>query len=156
MNILIVNFGNPRFVCDSFGPLLGTLLQGEDIHGHTIHIEGTCFNPVHTMDHYYNMVELANSSDWDIVITTDAAVSEPTNFNKLFIRKGGVHPGKGCGKQDMTQPLGDYNIVYGVGPSPLEVSPTQSMVSTAAKRAVSEIKKLIYRLCGSSEVLLEA
>lgn len=107
-NLVIFNMGSSSLNFDSFGPILGTLL--EEKHLKNFKIIGTMDNNVNAknMKEKYNLI----NSETDFVIATDAAIAnkEKLHENMILLRNSSIKPGKGMGK-DLGS-IGDICIKY--------------------------------------------
>lgn len=111
--ILYACIGTPRISGDSFGPMVGSILEKHlaDIDGCDSEVIGTVSNPLTalTLEKYRNKL----TSDDYFVVAVDAAVSSDTE-DSVIIRDGGFEPGIGIGNHNKVKPLrvGDLSCLY--------------------------------------------
>ena len=107
-NLVIFNMGSSSLNFDSFGPILGTLL--EEKHLKNFKIIGTMDNNVNAknMKEKYNLI----NSETDFVIATDAAIAnkEKSHENMILLKNSSIEPGSAMGK-DLGS-IGDICIKY--------------------------------------------
>lgn len=107
-NLVIFNAGSSSLIFDSFGPILGTLL--EEKHLKNFKIIGTMNNNVNAKNikEKYNLI----NPKTDFVIATDAAIAskEKQYENMILFKNSSIKPGKGMGK-DLGS-IGDISITY--------------------------------------------
>ena len=103
--IVIMCIGSDKHVVDSYGPLVGTLLQQVDDNWI---IFGTLDNPV-TSFNIENSIKVAKRFYPDsLIICLDAAVSRTPKIGNIEIFRGPLKPGDALGKK--FTPIGDYHI----------------------------------------------
>lgn len=143
MKVLIINFGTESHKADIFGPIVGSLVEDLEIEGVEITIFGKLTDNFTTLEQFLELQKYLNSNSIDLVICTDAAKSSLEEYGLLFLSDKGLHPGKGTPKRDKTHSVGDYGVLLGVGPDPLEIHPNDDEVIRLANRATNHIEALI-------------
>lgn len=101
-NIVLVCIGSDKFIFDSLGPLVGTLLV--DI-GIPMHIFGTLDNPIHAENIKIRIKDKFPSYK---VIAVDSSLGNEEDVGLVIFKEGSVKPGKGVGKEIFS--IGDYAI----------------------------------------------
>ena len=106
-NLVIFNIGTSSLVYDSFGPILGTLL--EEKHLKNFKIIGT-MNDNANAKNIKEKYKLINQTT-DFIIATDAAILKKNQLeNMIILRNSSIEPGSGMGK-DLGS-IGDISIKY--------------------------------------------
>lgn len=90
---IIVCVGTDRCIGDSFGPIMGSMLQNSSL-GLTVY--GTVENPIHALTINQAMFEIAELFPDREVFGIDAAVGE--NVECFSIKPNGIRPGAALGK----------------------------------------------------------
>ena len=115
LNIVILCIGTDRMTGDSFGPLVGSLLEEklEKSNICNINIYGTleknvCYTNIHEI---LNLIEDRHPSSCVIVI--DSALSNKENIGKVIVSNEEMHIGKGLNKKKIE--IGNISIKAIVG-----------------------------------------
>lgn len=104
-NIVFLCIGSDRSTGDSFGPLVGTLLEERGVSK----VLGTLEKPVHAE----NIEDIVNEiSGKNYIIAIDAALGKRQNIGCFTIKDGGLKPGTGVNKELPT--VGDLSIGFTV------------------------------------------
>lgn len=114
--ILYACIGTPKLVGDSFGPMVGSILEEHliNISGCDSEVLGTVKNPLTaiTLNDYREKL----TSDEYFVIGIDSAISKSTK-DSLMIKNYGFEPGIGIGNNNKENPLhvGDMSCLFVLG-----------------------------------------
>lgn len=146
MEILIMNFGSPNFMCDKFGPVLGDKLEEAYKDNELITVVGTTQSPLCSQEHIYNAIKLEEYAlqRCAIVICTDAAVGPTGTEGELYWRKGQLKPGHVTGKESAF--MGHWVMQYSIGDG-RATAPTEKEISVATDEALAVLHKHIKLLC---------
>lgn len=102
-NIVFLCIGSDRSTGDSFGPLVGTLLEERGVSK----VLGTLEKPVHAE----NIRDIVNEiSGKNYIIAIDAALGNCQNIGCFIIKDGGLKPGAGVNKE--LPIVGDLSIEF--------------------------------------------
>lgn len=111
---IIVCVGTDRCIGDSFGPIMGSMLQNSTL-GLTVY--GTIENPVHALTIHQTMYEIAELYPDREVFGIDAAIGKSVEC--FSIKPNGIRPGAALGK---TLPMvGSNSIKFIVAETAYEV-----------------------------------
>jgi len=104
--VIIVNIGTDKVIGDSVAPLLGTLLNEQNLYWK---VYGTLENPIHALNIDKKLVEINNMHPNAFIIAIDACLSSNDNIGEIHLRDCPINPGKGVGKE--LPSVGDLSIV---------------------------------------------
>lgn len=102
---IIVNIGTDKCIGDSFGPLLGTLL--EEIN-YSLPVYGTLEKPIQALNLHQRLEEIYEKHPNAFILATDACLGEDVGEFKL--RHIPIHPGKGINKR--LPAVGDMSLIF--------------------------------------------
>lgn len=106
-NITFFCVGTSSCIGDSFGPLIGDKLKRLGYKN----VIGTMKKPVDAINFEERLEEIKNNMT---VIAIDASLaSNMKNVGSVLYRKGGLTPGRGVGKNDLSE-IGDYEFMGNV------------------------------------------
>lgn len=133
--IVFMCIGTDRSTGDSFGPLVGTMLQERGWSG----VIGTLEKPC---DAHAVELEISNVRDTAIVIAIDACLGKPKSVGQFLAAQGPLQPGKAIGRR--LPAVGHYSIagvVNANGPKAYWMLQTTSLyhVMRMAKELVDAI-----------------
>lgn len=103
---VIVCIGSDLSICDSFGPLVGTMLESK---GLPCYLYGTLRHPVTARELKYLDDFLSNTNPHGKRLVVDAAVGERNEIGLIRVQTGGLYPGKGVQKN--YRKFGDLSIL---------------------------------------------
>jgi putative sporulation protein YyaC len=88
--------GTDRSTGDALGPLVGQRLLrlGYDPSG----VIGTLEDPLHALNLQSRVAPLAEHPDRPVVVAVDAALGRASGVGSVTLRRGGLRPGQGVGK----------------------------------------------------------
>lgn len=104
-NSAILCIGTDKCIIDALGPLIGTMLEKNNIH---LDVYGSLESPVHAENLLY-ILESIKIKDYDNVIAIDACLSDKKHIGSIELRQAPINPGKGIGK--ILPEAGDYSII---------------------------------------------
>lgn len=129
--------GTPEHVWDSYGPMVGSLLQEENI---------VCFGTMNSRVDSYNveaMEEKIRDEHKDaLIIAVDSAVTKSRDkIGRISIVRDGVKPGEAF-TRDLRR-VGDYSILFGVDQSDIN-NKLVAQPFNAALETYNVIKKAMF------------
>ncbi|MDR0136722.1 spore protease YyaC [Metabacillus idriensis] len=114
--IVFLCIGSDRYVGDSLGPLVGTMLSENEI---PFRIYGTLEEPVHAFNLKGILKEIQKPFKKPLIISIDACLGTQDQVGSVLFNKGPLAPGKALEK--MLPEVGDYHfkaIVNSIDPLP--------------------------------------
>lgn len=106
--IVIINIGTDKCIGDSFAPMLGSLMEYNNI---DLNFYGTLENPIHALNLENKYQEILYKHNNAFIIGIDASATyNQNNIGNLSIRDIPIRPGKGIGKELCD--VGDISIIY--------------------------------------------
>ncbi|MCM3594942.1 spore protease YyaC [Metabacillus idriensis] len=114
--IVFLCIGSDRYVGDSLGPLVGTMLSEKDI---PFRIYGTLKEPVHAFNLKGILKEIQKPFKKPLIISMDACLGAQDQVGSVIFNNGPLAPGKALEK--MLPEVGDYHfkaIVNYIDPLP--------------------------------------
>ncbi|MGG4488151.1 spore protease YyaC [Metabacillus idriensis] len=114
--IVFLCIGSDRYVGDSLGPLVGTMLSENEI---PFRIYGTLEEPVHAFNLKGILKEIQKPFKKPLIISIDACLGTQDQVGSFLFNKGPLAPGKALEK--MLPEVGDYHfkaIVNYIDPLP--------------------------------------
>lgn len=105
-DVIFLCIGSDRYIVDSLGPLVGTMLQENK--SFSYHVYGTLDCPVHALNLEKTSKEINQQFPNSLLIAVDACIGEKKDVGKVIIEKGPLFPGKAMNKQLVE--VGDYHI----------------------------------------------
>lgn len=104
--LCFVNIGTDKCIGDCLGPLVGTLLETENISN----VYGTLQKPIHALNLDIAIPDILNANPDAFVIGIDACLgSSGDTIGEILLRDIPIRPGKGVGKE-LTE-VGDLSII---------------------------------------------
>ncbi|MGL5870249.1 spore protease YyaC [Clostridium chrysemydis] len=105
-NTVIVCIGTDKFIGDSLGPLVGSILKENNF---PLPVYGTIDNPIHALNIDSKIKEIKDSHKDSLIIGIDACLGLRESIGEIHIRDYPIRPGKGVGKT--LQSVGDISLV---------------------------------------------
>ncbi|KGX93685.1 hypothetical protein N781_00245 [Pontibacillus halophilus JSM 076056 = DSM 19796] len=96
-DLVLVCIGTDRSTGDSFGPLLGSLLEEKRLNH--VHVYGTLDEPVHAVNLEEKLQTIGENHQNPFIIGIDACLGKVSSVGSLIIGKGPVKPGAAVKKQ---------------------------------------------------------
>ncbi|WP_232490107.1 spore protease YyaC [Neobacillus cucumis] len=103
--IVFLCIGSDRYVGDSLGPLVGTMLRESDV---PYHVYGTLKEPVHAFNLKDNLKDIQKHHKKPLIISIDACLGEKNQVGFIYFNKGPLAPGSALEK--ILPKVGDYHI----------------------------------------------
>ncbi|MBC2580234.1 spore protease YyaC [Clostridium sp. DJ247] len=92
---VIVCIGTDRYVVDSLGPLVGTMLKDKNL---PLPIYGTVNNPIHALNIDKKLLEIKSRHSKSNIVAVDACLGSEKTIGEIEARNYSIHPGKGVGR----------------------------------------------------------
>ena len=105
-DVIFLCIGSDRYIVDSLGPLVGSMLQKNTISSY--HVYGTLDRPVHALNLEETLKEINKQFPGSLIIAVDACIGERKDVGRVIIEKGPLFPGKAMNRQ--LAAVGDYHI----------------------------------------------
>lgn len=103
---LILCIGTDKYIGDSLGPLVGTMLEKMNL---ACPVYGTLENPIHAVNLRKQLAYLEHAYPKHQIIALDACLGSDDSVGSIQLRNGCLFPGKGVGKK--LPAVGDISIV---------------------------------------------
>ncbi len=104
-NTVIVCIGTDKYIGDSLGPNVGSILEKSNLNN-TIY--GTIKNPIHGLNISEKIPEIKRKHKDSTILAIDAATSCLFEVGTIRINSGPIRPGSGVNKK--LESIGDYSI----------------------------------------------
>ncbi|SFL97369.1 putative sporulation protein YyaC [Paenibacillus sp. 1_12] len=104
--IIIICVGTDRSTGDSLGPLVGSYLEKQTLHG--LHLYGTLDQPVHAVNLKDTLESIHQLHHDPFIIAIDACLGQLASVGCIQIGNGPVKPGAGVNKD--LPPVGNMHI----------------------------------------------
>ncbi len=105
-DLCIVCIGTDKCIGDSLGPLVGTLLEKQNL---PLDIYGTLDYPVHAINLKEKISIIKAEHPLSFIIAIDACLGKSENIGTIQVRPGPIYPGKGVGKS--LPSIGNISII---------------------------------------------
>jgi putative sporulation protein YyaC len=103
--VLVICIGTDKYICDSLGPLVGSLLVDTNI---PLHIFGILDDPIHSVNIEIKVKEIAHCFPDYKIISIDGCLGNEEDIGLIKFKKGSINPGAAISKNH--SPIGDYAI----------------------------------------------
>ncbi|MDF2524235.1 MAG: yyaC [Clostridiales bacterium] len=105
-NFLLICIGTDRYIGDSLGPIIGTMLEKMDL---KCPIFGTLEDPIHAVNLKKQLTYIEYTYPKHQIIAVDACLGAEESIGCIQMKNGCLYPGKGVGKK--LPAVGDLSIV---------------------------------------------
>ncbi|MCR8851095.1 spore protease YyaC [Rossellomorea sp. SC111] len=95
--IVFVCIGTDRSTGDSLGPLVGTLIEEQDIK--PFHVYGTLDDPIHAVNLEEKLKEISSKHINPFIIGVDACLGRLKSVGAIQLSEGPLRPGAGVNKE---------------------------------------------------------
>ena len=102
---LLICIGTDRYIGDSLGPLIGTMLEKMNL---KCPIFGTLESPIHAVNLKKQLTYIEYTYTKHRIIAVDASLGTEENIGCIQLKSGCLYPGKGVGKK--LPAVGDLSI----------------------------------------------
>lgn len=142
-DIVFLCIGSDRYVGDSLGPLVGTMLKE---HGTPFWIYGTLEEPVHAFNLKGILKEIKKQLKKPLVIAIDASIGHKDQVGYVMFKEGPLTPGKAVEK--MLPNVGDYHFIGVV--NYIDPLPTSQFLNDTRLYTVMNLAKIIVNVITKS------
>ncbi|RWZ54722.1 spore protease YyaC [Halobacillus fulvus] len=104
--VVIACIGTDRSTGDAFGPLVGSMLEDQNLE--TFRIYGTIEEPLHALNLKEKMAFIEQEHPAPFILAVDACLGKATSVGSVVLGKGTIAPGSAL-KKDLP-PVGDLHI----------------------------------------------
>jgi putative sporulation protein YyaC len=105
-NFLLICIGTDRYIGDSLGPIIGTMLEKMNLE---CPIFGTLEDPIHAVNLKKQLTYIEYAYPKHQIIAVDACLGAEDSIGCIQMKNGCLYPGKGVGKK--LPAVGDLSIV---------------------------------------------
>lgn len=105
-DIVIACIGTDRSTGDSFGPLVGSMLEDQNLN--TFHVYGTLENPLHALNLKERLDTINRTHSYPFLLAIDACLGRASSVGSVVLGKGSLSPGSAL-KKDLP-PVGNLHI----------------------------------------------
>ncbi|MGN7233739.1 spore protease YyaC [Priestia megaterium] len=138
-NIVFLCIGSDRYVGDSLGPLVGTMLEENQV---PYHIYGTLESPVHAFNLKTILKEINRKYKNPLIFSIDACLGEQSQVGLVIFKEGPLIPGKAVEK--VLPKVGDYHIKGMV--NYIDPLPTSQFLNDTRLYTVMNLAKTIVNI----------
>ena len=137
--VVFLCIGSDRYIGDSLGPLIGSMLQENEI-SHPVY--GTLEDPVHAFNLKIVLKDIYKKRDNPLLISIDASLGEKEQVGDVLFNEGPLVPGKALEK--MLPEVGDYHFQGIV--NYLDPFPSSQFLNDTRLHTVMKLAKLITQI----------
>ncbi len=138
-DIVFLCIGSDRYVGDSLGPLVGTMLIENEV---PFHVYGTLEEPVHAFNLKGILKKINKQFRKPIIISIDASIGDKNQVGYLMFKEGSLIPGKALEK--ILPEVGDYHFVGFV--NYIDPLPTSQFLNDTRLFTVMNLAKTIVKV----------
>lgn len=138
-DIVFLCIGSDRYVGDSLGPLVGTMLKENGV---PLRVYGTLEEPVHAFNLKGIVKEINKRFKKPLIISIDASIGAKNQVGDVIFREGPLTPGKALEK--MLPEVGDYHFVGIV--NYIDPLPTSQFLNDTRLYTVMNLAKKIVKV----------
>ncbi|QGQ48724.1 spore protease YyaC [Metabacillus sediminilitoris] len=138
-DIVILCIGSDRYVGDSLGPLVGTMLKESRV---PFRVYGTLEEPVHAFNLKGILKEINKQFKKPLIFSIDASIGDKDQVGYVRFKEGPLTPGKALEK--MLPEVGDYHFVGIV--NYLDPLPTSQFLNDTRLYTVMNLAKTIVKV----------
>jgi putative sporulation protein YyaC len=144
-DIVFLCIGSDRYVGDSLGPLVGTLLKDSQV---PFRVYGTLEEPVHAFNLKGVLKEINKQFKKPLIISIDASIGDKNQVGYVMFKEGPLTPGKALEK--MLPEVGDYHFVGVV--NYIDPLPTSQFLNDTRLYIVMNLAKTIVKVISKVKV----
>jgi putative sporulation protein YyaC len=138
-DIVFLCIGSDRYVSDSLGPLVGTMLKEHDV---PFRVYGTLEEPVHAFNLKGILKEIKKKFKKPLIFAIDASIGNKDQVGYVMFKEGPITPGKALEK--MLPEVGDYHFVGFV--NYIDPLPTSQFLNDTRLYVVMNLAKAIVNV----------
>lgn len=144
-DIVFLCIGSDRYVGDSLGPLVGTMLTERNV---PFRVYGTLEEPVHAFNLKGILKGINKQFKKPLIFSIDASIGNKDQVGHVMFKEGPLTPGKALEK--MLPEVGDYHFVGFV--NYIDPLPTSQFLNDTRLYTVMNIAKTIVKVINSIKV----
>jgi putative sporulation protein YyaC len=144
-DIVFLCIGSDRYVGDSLGPLVGTMLTERNV---PFRVYGTLEEPVHAFNLKGILKGINKQFKKPLIFSIDASIGNKDQVGYVMFKEGPLTPGKALEK--MLPEVGDYHFVGFV--NYIDPLPTSQFLNDTRLYTVMNIAKTIVKVINSIKV----
>ncbi|HWO97399.1 MAG TPA: spore protease YyaC [Bacillus sp. (in: firmicutes)] len=137
--VVFLCIGSDRYVGDSLGPLVGTMLKENQV---PYHIYGTLESPVHAFNLKGTLKEIKKQFVNPLIFSIDACLGDQNQVGYVIFKEGPLVPGKALEK--VLPEVGDYHIKGMV--NYIDPLPTSQFLNDTRLYTVMNLAKTITKI----------
>lgn len=138
-DVVFLCIGSDRYIGDSLGPLVGTMLEESQV---PFRIYGTLKEPVHAFNLKGIIKEINRQFRKPLVFSIDACIGSKDEVGHVIFKEGPLIPGKALEK--MLPEVGDYHFAGVV--NYIDPLPTSQFLNDTRLYEVMELAKTIVKV----------
>ncbi|KKI92265.1 sporulation protein [Bacillus sp. SA1-12] len=138
-DVVLLCIGSDRYVGDSLGPLVGTMLKESQV---PFRVYGTLEEPVHAFNLKGIVKEIKKQFKKPLIISVDASIGKENQVGYILFKEGPLIPGKAVEK--MLPAVGDYHFVGIV--NYIDPLPTTQFLNDTRLFTVMNLAKTIVKV----------
>jgi putative sporulation protein YyaC len=138
-DIVFLCIGSDRYVGDSLGPLVGTMLKENNV---PFRVYGTLEEPVHAFNLKGKLKEINKQFKKPLIFSIDASIGDQNQVGHVRFKEGPLIPGKALEK--MLPAVGDYHFVGFV--NYIDPLPTSQFLNDTRLFTVMNLAKTIVKV----------
>lgn len=138
-DIVFLCIGSDRYVGDSLGPLVGTMLKDSQV---PFRVYGTLEEPVHAFNLKGILKEINKQFKKPLIFSIDASIGDKNQVGYVMFKEGPLTPGKALEK--MLPEVGDYHFVGVV--NYIDPLPTSQFLNDTRLYTVMNLAKTIVKV----------
>ncbi|WP_299092602.1 spore protease YyaC [uncultured Metabacillus sp.] len=138
-DVVFLCIGSDRYVGDSLGPLVGTMLKENQV---PFRVYGTLEEPVHAFNLKGIVKEIKKQFKKSLIFSIDAAIGKENHVGYVLFKEGPLLPGKAVEK--MLPEVGDYHFVGIV--NYIDPLPTSQFLNDTRLFTVMNLAKTIVKV----------
>lgn len=144
--IIFLCIGSDRYVGDSLGPLVGTMLKENQV---PYHVYGTLETPVHAFNLKATLKEIHKQFVKPLIFSLDACLGDQSQVGYVIFKEGPLVPGKALEK--VLPEVGDYHIKGMV--NYIDPLPASQFLNDTRLYTVMNLAKTITKIITQTAVL---
>lgn len=138
-DIVFLCIGSDRYVGDSLGPLVGTMLKESQV---PYRVYGTLEEPVHAFNLKGILKEINKQFKKPLIFSIDACLGDQNQVGYIIFKEGPLAPGKALEK--LLPEVGDYHIKGMV--NYIDSLPTSQFLNDTRLYTVMNLAKIIAKV----------
>ncbi|MDQ0247358.1 putative sporulation protein YyaC [Bacillus fengqiuensis] len=144
--VIFLCIGSDRYVGDSLGPLVGTMLKENEV---PYHVYGTLEAPVHAFNLKATLKEIHKRFVKPLIFSLDACLGDQDQVGYVLFKEGPLLPGKALEK--VLPEVGDYHIKGMV--NYIDPLPTSQFLNDTRLYTVMNLAKTITKIITETAAL---